>query len=380
MIRQKFDVIVVGAGPAGAICAYQLAKNGFSILILEKEKLPRDKPCAGSLSIKATKELSFNINSVIEKKISKINIIYKFKHQIVKSSPKSFVYMINRDKFDYFLVQKAKEAGATVLDRQKIKEVKQTDEKVRISTVNQVFAGKILVGADGAKGSTARMINLAPITHCQMALMSKVQLNPQTDIPKDAVVAHIGNLPSGYGWSFPKKDHFNIGVGGEINLGAKIKTYFNQVFNFYQLSSQNRKILGHPLPARLRSTPIFKNRVLLIGDAAGLVNYFTGEGIYYAEKSGKIAAEVITNQLRGKKVNLKEYQKWIDQEILPEIRTSYIFSKVFHLFPFLFFKLLIIDQVFEALVQTLRGEKTYCVLRRKLWPFEPLFWLIEKTI
>ena len=111
-LRQSYDVIVVGTGPAGATLAYELSSQGIAVLLLDKEKLPRYKTCAGGLTIKAAKLLSFDISPVVESTINGLRFSYKFGHQGTRLCDRPLIYTVMREKFDYFLVEKARDAGA----------------------------------------------------------------------------------------------------------------------------------------------------------------------------------------------------------------------------------------------------------------------------
>jgi flavin-dependent dehydrogenase len=114
--NHSHDVIVVGAGPAGATLAYELSRQCVDVLILEKERLPRYKACAGGITLKTAKLLGFDFSSVTRDTVSGAKVAYGSRHSFTKSYPKPLIHMVMRDEFDQLLVQRAREAGATLAD------------------------------------------------------------------------------------------------------------------------------------------------------------------------------------------------------------------------------------------------------------------------
>lgn len=122
-MRQSDDVIVVGAGPAGATLAYELAKRGIGVLLLEKEKLPRYKCCAGGITRKAVKLLDFDISEVVEDVVYEISTTSDLRSPYLRQHGQPLIYTVMRDVFDHFLVKKAQQRGAVLIDDQKVRRI-----------------------------------------------------------------------------------------------------------------------------------------------------------------------------------------------------------------------------------------------------------------
>lgn len=131
------QVIIVGAGPGGAYLGYLLSRQGIDVLIVEKGQLPRHKPCGGGLTPKVIKLLDFDLSPVIEDVISNLSITCGLTDPILINTKQPFVYTVSRDKFDTFLLEKAKEAGAQVLENTRIDDVQQTAGGVTVLSGNK---------------------------------------------------------------------------------------------------------------------------------------------------------------------------------------------------------------------------------------------------
>ena len=149
-MKQSHDVIVVGAGPAGATLAYELGKRGIGVLVLEKEKLPRYKCCAGGVTSKAAKLLDFDISEVAEDVIYEVSFTFNLGSSYLGQHSQPLMYTVMRDEFDYFLVMRAQQLGAVLMDGQKVTQIQVSGDWVEISTADNIFRSRLVVGADGA--------------------------------------------------------------------------------------------------------------------------------------------------------------------------------------------------------------------------------------
>jgi flavin-dependent dehydrogenase len=159
-LKQSQDVIVVGAGPAGATLAYELGKKGIGVLVLEKEKLPRYKCCAGGVTNKAAKLLNFDISEVVEDVIYEVSFTLNLGSPYLGQHSRPLMYTVMRDVFDYFLVQRAQQMGAIFMDGQKVMQIQVGADWVEISTADDIFRSRLVVGADGAYSVVARELGM----------------------------------------------------------------------------------------------------------------------------------------------------------------------------------------------------------------------------
>src|SRR5919109_4255490 len=151
---ERFDVAVVGAGPAGSIAAYRLSRAHARVLLIDKVRFPRDKPCGGGLTMRAVRQLPFSVDPVVEDEITKARCRLKYGPVIERSSEQVLCLMTQRRRLDEFLVQQAVEAGATFRDGVRVEVASDRELRVDGSRV-KVDA---VVGADGANGATAKAL------------------------------------------------------------------------------------------------------------------------------------------------------------------------------------------------------------------------------
>jgi len=315
----KYDVIIVGAGPAGSTTAKFLAEKGFKTLLLDKEKYPRDKPCGGGLPIRVLQRFPYVVNDTIIESYSLSGTVFSpsLQHRIEINKKTPILAMTLRKKFDFELMKFATAAGAEFQERTPVSSVQLTNDAAQV-TVGQgkKIESEIIVGADGVNSTIARNTGLRTNrTEKGVCVLQEFKVDEKimddyyTKTRHGYIHSRFKSI-AGYGWVFPKKEHLNIGFG-IIQLGKAQEQRLN-LLNSYQdyLTLLKESDL---IPRNLEETPIrggallthplektFANRLLLVGDAAGFINPLTGEGIYYAMASGQIAAEAIIEALEKK--------------------------------------------------------------------------------
>ena len=370
------DVIVVGAGPAGATLAYELSRQGIDVLILEKERLPRYKACAGGITVKTAKLLGFDFSSVTRDTVRGAKVAYGSRRSFTKSYPQPLIHMVMRDEFDQLLVQRAREAGATLADNERVRQVKIAEQVVKVETANHVFTAQIVVGADGARSIVAANVGLMRDIDLGIGLEAEISVPGQRLVQWESLMGlDLGHMRGGYGWVFPKKDHLSVGVGSPLRQAKRLKSGYQAVLKSHGLNDCSAtRIRSHWLPVRRKGMAIQSGRCLLLGDAAGLVDPVTGEGIHNAVRSARIAAPVIEHYLQGSSANLKEYEAAVDKQIMPELRAARALARAFAWFPGLVFDAVeSSDRLWNACCRLLRGEDTYVTLKRRLGPAQVFF-------
>lgn len=354
----SYDVIIIGAGPAGATLGYELGRRGIAVLILEKEKIPRDKPCAGGITSRAVSLLDFDISAVTERIAYGARIMYQLSDEFIKRHKEPLVYLVMRRKFDHLLVQKAQEAGASLIDGVRADELEITASAVRVMTPEGPFTAKVVAGADGAKGIVAKRSGLMRDVKLDIAIEAEVSVTEGELADWDSLIGlDYGQIPEGYGWVFPKKDHLSVGVGGPVHLSKRLKPYLERLLQ--HLGKYNvTDLTGHLMPLRERGMAIQRGNVLLLGDAAGLIHPLTGEGIYYAIRSAQLASPVIAGALQADTINLKDYQQAVDSQLMPGLELGQAISKVFSQSPRFYFDLVKrSDIVWMHICQALLGAR-----------------------
>lgn len=374
------DVIVVGGGPAGSSAAYMLAKQGLDVLVLEKQKMPRYKTCGGGVNIRAARHIPFSIEPVVERVIYKYRFTYRGEKPFEKASNEPLTYMTQRMRLDQFLLEQARNQGAHVLEEVSIRKIHEANDSVVIEDAGgALYRSLILIGADGANSIVARNLQLSDGIQREIALESEVVVPRELMYTwDDSIEIDLFSVWCGYGWIFPKRDHISIGVGGPNRFIKQIKEYNTAYLRKKKVAEYpTLRFSGHALPVRKGFAPLTKGRALLVGDAAGLLEPFTGEGIGYAVRSGQLAAEAIEAFLKQEASDLTLYTALLDQELTPELLSAQQFVRVFNRFPLLFYQLIKNnDYVWGAICKILRGERNFGDINRKLGFFKHVLALI----
>lgn len=389
-------VIIAGAGPAGSLAARELAVRGIPVLILEKAIFPRYKVCGAGLTYKILREIPFDVSPVLHTRVHEIVFSHGLKDRFRRSSPDPLMFCTTREAFDGFLLGEAAGAGARVLHGIKVTGVRQDEAGVEVITSTGIFRSELLIGADGASGVVGRAAGLRDHILPGMAWEAELAADPGSlSAYAGTVFLDWGTIPGGYAWVFPKKDHFSLGVGGPAILAGRMKEYYGKFVGYLRENAGTEIALNSgkepearpgirfgetlsfrswPIPVRVKRTSFHRERILVTGDAAGLTDPLTGEGIYYAVRSGMLAAGACHDYLQGRCPSLERYSAAVNEELMPELleanRIRYIFNTVpgrIHAF------VRDSDRAWRAFGKILRGERRYADVPggfgrwRKLW-------------
>lgn len=283
-----YDVIVVGAGPSGSIAAYVAARLGLRVLVIDRFRFPRIKPCGGGLTQKSVallKGLGIELSGVVRDVCRKVAIINSAGSFLLTDN-EPIISVVSRDEFDNYLLTKALEAGANyVVDR--VVGVEVRNDYVNAIGMDNAYVGKYLIGADGANSIVAKQLGNDVRRGTAMAFMTVARGNGLNDNGlNDLCVIDMTRVKWGYSWVFPRGDgEYDVGIGS-IRWGNYREPLIKYV---HDVGLQESEIRGHPIPIRTRDR-IASKRVVLVGDAAGLADPTSGEGIFYAMYSGALAA------------------------------------------------------------------------------------------
>lgn len=366
------DALVVGMGPAGATAAYQLSRAGLSVIGLDKATHPRYKVCGGGLSARIDRILEDDYKSVVEHTIYGIQFSYRGENPFFLDSSSPIAYMVMRDRFDHFLVEKARRVGTEVHEGEVATSYRQLPDGIEVTTDRGRYLAKILIGADGANSLVAQQLFPGRRSRRMATLESEILIGPAPHYPGTGrALIDIGATPAGYAWIFPKQERLSIGVGDLRGGLASPKKIFDQ-FVRGEKGLAPWKVpqpVGHPLPLfsehnvakdDRESVGLVSGRALLVGDAGHLVDPLFGEGIYYAVKSGQLAAESILNQVHDRRRSLADYEEAVRREIYEEFRVAARMASLVYSYPHLCHRLLPRYQhIVRLYYDVLRGCETY---------------------
>lgn len=372
-MTKMYDSIIVGAGPAGATAAFFLGAAGQRVLVLDKATLPRYKPCGGGISVASLKQFPFSFDPVIEARVE--SVAYALHDQIVTTPlPPGTILMVMRDRFDAHILA---HANAEVRQGTAIHAVIEQPDRVIIETRDGAScAARFLIGADGANSVVAREVGLWHGRVLVAAIEAEVSAPP--DVMRQWCTMPLfafGELAQGYLWIFPKADHLSVGIAGLHPKPGELQATLARVMARYGVSVEGAKLYGHPLPIYTSRQPIATRRTLLVGDAAGLVDPLTGEGIRFAIKSGKLAAQAL---LAGRP---EVYQKLVQRHIGRSHRLGLALSLAFYHHQRSAFTLGVQNPfATRAFVDLLTDRAHYAQVIARLFCTLPLFGLMQTAM
>jgi geranylgeranyl reductase family protein len=308
---KRFDVLVVGGGPAGSTTAWRLADAGADVLLVDKARFPRDKPCGGGVTARAARACPVDVTPVVEEEVDLVELRFRYGDAVVRRASRPVIHMTQRRRLDAFLLDAAREKGVEVREGE---------------TVDRLGApADIVVGADGANGTTARAFGLGDGIVHGVAYEGNVGYERVgRERYGHRAVVELADIPGGYGWVFAKGDHVNVGVGAWQNEGPRIREHLARVCAAHGLEpSELESLRGHRLPLRRPGTRIAGDRALLVGDAAGLIDPVSGDGMYECFVSSRLAAAAILDVLAGRATTLAPYEQAVDAALAPLHRASW---------------------------------------------------------
>ncbi|CAN6935649.1 unnamed protein product [Brassica oleracea var. botrytis] len=352
LANRSLRVAVIGGGPAGGAAAETLAQGGIETILIER-KMDNCKPCGGAIPLCMVGEFNLPLD-IIDRRVTKMKMISPSNIAVdIGRTLKEHEYigMVRREVLDQYLRERAEKSGATVInglflkmdlpeewDSPYVLHYTEYDGKTGATGQKKTMEVDAVIGADGANSRVAKSIGAGDYDYA-IAFQERIRIpDDKMTYYEDLAEMYVGDdvSPDFYGWVFPKCDHVAVGTGTVTHKGDIKK---------FQLATRNRakdKILGgkiirveaHPIPEHPRPRRLSK-RVALVGDAAGYVTKCSGEGIYFAAKSGRMCAEaIVEGSQNGKKMidesDLRKYlEKW-DKTYLPTYRVLDLLQKVFY--------------------------------------------------
>jgi len=329
------DVIIVGAGPAGATAARALALSGARVRLVDRARFPRNKPCGGAVSMRALERfpyLAAAVGRISTRLISRLHVESPNGETAELRSDTPAALMIRRVEFDELLVRLAQEAGAELIEGVEITQVERTSRAISVTTrKGERLDASLVIAADGANSVIARRLGMNPgwrPSAVALDMMEETPFESLTCADPDLLWVSYGYKNThGYAYIFPKRSHVNVGVGFVLDhYRTSVAEPPYEVQQRFVRSLCGSGILAGA-SARRHFTPALipvggplhrtvQDRVMLIGDAGGFVNGFSAEGIYFAMVSGDLAVKAVLQRAPGR------FERMWRAEIGAELRDS----------------------------------------------------------
>lgn len=353
MLAKKFDVLIIGAGPAGAACAITLGRSGLQVALLDKATFPRDKTCGDALSVDVINQLlmlssslASGFNSFTDKLPSYGVKIFSPDYQhinipFVRDDVKSCGYICERTHFDNLLFQHVKDYNNVhIFEDCDVQKIDQDKQAIHIQTSKGNFEGDLVIGADGAHSVVSRYLSNIKVEKKHYSAGLRVYYEGVTSFHEQNYIElhFFRNILPGYLWIFPLKNNkANVGIGipssvvakKRINLKETLQTLLEThppLKERFHLAKPLETVKGYGLPLGSKQRNISGERFLLAGDAASLIDPFSGEGIANAIRSGRVAAQH-TIRCFEKQDFSSEFNKEYDIEIYRRMWKEFRISK-----------------------------------------------------
>jgi geranylgeranyl reductase family protein len=296
MAAEQFDVVVVGAGPAGSAAALAARRAGATVLLLDRSDFPRDKPCGDGIAAEALDvlaDLGVPDPAGGYPSIPRLRLVAPGGAAVARPLPRP-AHTVPRRVFDARLVAAATRAGAD-LRRHTVRAITDTGDGVIVD--GQFHAG-VLIGADGAASTARRLLGEPPNPPGHLALAIRGYA-PTGNTTEQRIITTGDRWPA-YAWEFPLGDGTaNVGYGEVLRGEPLSRAYLRERLHGLLPGAEPTGLRGHHLPLSTRRPAPGRGRVLLAGDALSLINPFTGEGIFYAVLSGALAGAAATDPARA---------------------------------------------------------------------------------
>ncbi|WP_319582653.1 NAD(P)/FAD-dependent oxidoreductase [uncultured Pseudodesulfovibrio sp.] len=382
-MTENFDTIVCGGSLAGSAAAVTLARQGRSVLVLDKAEFPRTKLCGGLLTWKTVRLLDHLFGETPEtlreqgivKYVSDQYSIRSFTSTLAEGTLSYPFHLTDRVELDNRLLHLVRQAGAHVREGEEVVRCDPESGEVHLKD-GRIFRGRYIIGADGAH-STVRAsfpeVNLRAMRRFTAATIEVKIAAADYPEPVDRPILYIGFLDAGYGWVFPNGDHLLVGICGlrrrDTHFAKLFRTYLDVLGVDPAVITHQR---GHPLPyGSFLHDPVHAN-AMLVGDAGGYVEPLFGEGIFYALCTGMYAGQAVAQGLKNGTAPGPEYLRRLHRTILPELNGS----NTLRWFLFRAMKLFgsgaisrFVNLGAGPLGDMVHGKRSYHWLKKKDWDF-----------
>lgn len=374
----ELDVAIVGAGPAGAAAALALGGRGLRIGIIEKAVPPRYKTCGGGVLRRAAALLPLDLHSAVDRECFAAELVHHGPSlRFVCRRDQPVISMVMRDRFDHLITSAAQRAGAQLFAGTTVRDVALDAEEVRLATSAGEIRARFVIAADGANSVVARrtarpeLQDVVPALECEVTL-EQAAMEPLMHTAR----FDFGFVPHGYAWVFPKRDHLSIGVGTTRRGAAHLPDYYRRYLELLGIGTPLREERhGFVIPCRPREGMFDARRVLFVGDAAGLADPVTAEGITGGIRSGQLAARAILDGDFAELAVKRAYREALEKTLFAELRIARCLAWVLYDCPRLRIGLLRRhgQRLSELMTQIVTGDTTYGAAVRRPGNYLRLF-------
>jgi geranylgeranyl reductase family protein len=364
--QAEWDVAVVGAGPAGLAAAAVSAAAGARTVVLERAEHPRYKTCGGGLIGASLAAVRGQIALPARDQIRSATFTLRGGRELTRSEREPLLAMVTREEFDAALAGRARQQGAVLRQQALVRAVDQEagGASARLADGSAVTA-KVIIGADGSSGVTARHVG-AEFEQVDLGLELEIAVPPAAARPwAGRVLIDWGKIPASYGWVFPKGDRLTVGVIAARGNGAATRDYLREFVGRLGLDGfEAVRDSGHLTRCRTEGSPLRRGRVLVAGDAAGLLDPWTREGISFALRSGALAGEAaakaaVAGSPAEAAVSLDEYVAGVNATLVPEMRMGRVLLSAFTRHPGTFHAVLASPKGWRIFVRMCRSELSF---------------------
>src|SRR5256886_4911348 len=220
---ERFDVIVVGAGPAGSTAAYRLARSGAKVLLLDRARFPRDKPCGGGLTERAVTQLPVSVDPVVEEVVDRFGLGFRYGAGFVRGGERPLVLMTRRSRLDAHLVAEAAAAGADFRDGLRATALNLDEAGATVRFDGTAASAPVVIGADGVNGLTARALGFGDRRHGVALEGNFSYAHAREDRWRGRAVVDLGAVPGGGGRGFSQGGHPQVVSGGSGSEGPRAR-------------------------------------------------------------------------------------------------------------------------------------------------------------
>ncbi|SCL32448.1 geranylgeranyl reductase family [Micromonospora rhizosphaerae] len=341
-----WDLAVVGGGPAGLSAAHAAASAGIRTLVVERATHPRYKTCGGGLIGTSLAEVAERIEVPVHDQVDRVTFTRDGRRGFTRRHAAGpLVAMVRREEFDERLRAAAVAAGAEVREGVAVRAIEQDPDEVRLRLADgETVRARTVIGADGSSGITSRHVG---VRHRQVDLGLELELSvpaAEQERWRGRLLVDWGPLPGSYAWVFPKGDRLTVGVIAARGEGERTRAYLGAFVDRLGLSGLSPEHdSGHLTRCRAEDSPLRRGRVLVAGDAAGLLEPWSREGISYALRSGRLAGTAVAEGV------LDGYERAVRQQLVPSMSAGHRLLEVFERRP----------DVFHALLATPPGWRMF---------------------